>query len=238
MMDTAAEVKEWPMLFAGDMVRSILSGQKTQTRRPVDWKNSTVLCYPAKKYWLNLRFDEAQVRSDNPVFMLATGKHVPGRDVHLSVPFAHPDDSHRDSEDLGWYRVRPKWEVGDRLWVRETFSPVHTLAGCEFNAGPENGGVRYRATWTKAHSVGWTPSIHMPRWACRLMLEITEVRVERVQGIIPADVIAEGCPYKHSGFDPENAPDWTGWYRDIWESMYGTWELNPWAWCLTFQIVS
>ena len=82
----------------------------------------------------------------------------------------------------------------------------------------------------------------MPKWASRITLEITGVRIERLQDIRPCDVQAEGCPYTYSGFDPEEAPDWSGWYREIWDRIHAkkpgqSWAENAWTWVLEFKRV-
>lgn len=149
---------------------------------------------------------------------------------------------------------------GDRLWVRETFEKIEgqTRPWIETD---------YRATYTHGYRLGdhlglkkrWTPAIHMPRAACRIVLELTDVRVERLQDISEADAIAEGI---------ERGEDFPGWYRGslkgdsptlqqcgrdfkiptafpklayraLWESINGadSWDANPWVWVLTFKRV-
>ena len=83
----------------------------------------------------------------------------------------------------------------------------------------------------------WKSPIHMPRWASRITLEVTGVRVERLQDISEADCAKEGAPFTYSGFAPEDAPDWRGWYRDLWESINGpeSWDANPWVWVVEFR---
>ncbi len=114
---------------------------------------------------------------------------------------------------------------GDRLWVRETW---HTPYGTR---------VFYRADHLhdpkgdRQHGIAWTPSIHMPRWASRITLEVTEVRVERLQDISEADARSEGvtpadcCDAHYHGF------------RLLWESINGpgSWDANPWVWVMSFR---
>lgn len=134
----------------------------------------------------------------------------------------------------------PYGKPGDRLWVRETH--------CAFDAGR----VHYRADHAhnpagdKAHGIKWTPAIHMPRWASRITLEITGVRVERLQEISEADAIAEGVPNQTrlTGHDKESGCQWgpaepVAEYCQLWESINGpgSWAANPWVWVLEFKRV-
>jgi len=116
-----------------------------------------------------------------------------------------------------WWRV-PYGQIGDRLWVREA------MAGADDPAYKHL--VKYRANGD--HATRWRPSIHMPRWASRILLEITGIRFERVQEISEADTQAEGVP------DVDH-------YRCLWESLHGrigeTWGHNPWVWVVEFKRV-
>ncbi len=139
------------------------------------------------------------------------------------------------SEDGGsCQRLCPYGQVGDRLWVRET----HLI--------DSQGKVFYRAdddesTQVKGEFYNWKPSIHMPRYYSRITLEITEVRVERVQEMWMKDAIAEGCSLD---FDIEhfgNYADPVSKFHILWDSLnakrgYG-WESNPWVWVLSFKLI-
>lgn len=124
-------------------------------------------------------------------------------------------------------------EAGDRLWVRETWTAaMHEPKGpadCLYRAD-DNRGVEDLA------EAKWTPSIHMPRWACRLVLPLVKVRIERVQAISEADAWAEGYGehwqrrVKEAGADgPLGRPDARGWFATLWDKLYGTWGQNPWV---------
>jgi len=123
--------------------------------------------------------------------------------------------------------IRP-YLPGDRLWVREGF------------AIQKGGGVIFRADHPDADfsaplgAVGsWRPSIHMPRWASRLTLIVTDVRVQRLQEISRGDAMEEGCPFANMADGP-NPRDW---YRDIWNDIHGpdAWDANPWVAAISFE---
>ncbi|MCE9886217.1 morphogenetic protein [Obesumbacterium proteus] len=213
------------MIFNAEMVRAILSGQKTQTRRIM--KNQPAGDYP-----------------DFPVMVrnIESGFQWHGKHGESSV-FPCP---------LG--------TVGDRIWVRETWQgPLvdfersdDLLRNPEKYEKPEN--CVYAADGVPAPEFYdaddnlrccWRPSIHMPRWASRILLEITNVRVERLNDISEGDAIAEGIerynddgivyygPYGKGDCRPERA------FSDLWKSIYGdeSWEKNPWVWCISFKRV-
>ena len=129
-------------------------------------------------------------------------------------------------------RYCPYGQVGDKLWVRETFA-LMIPAGASIHAERI---PHYRADADTAPR--WTPSIHMPRWASRITLEITGVKVERVQDISPQDIEREGLT------PPSDSLNWVGTFQNnfrlLWDSInakrgYG-WDANPWVWVLTFEV--
>lgn len=126
-------------------------------------------------------------------------------------------------------------QPGDRLWVREAWQ--HHEGGAIYDAA---GGVAdafepetiYRAS--RPHYPGpWKPSIHMPRWASRIDLDVTAVRIERLQDISRGDAMAEGCPFPNmaQGNDPRQ------WFADLWKQINdaGSWDANPWVWVIEFE---
>ena len=130
-----------------------------------------------------------------------------------SVPFRT-----KDADPKGIIRC-PYGAPGDRLWVRETW-----------RMDAVNIGAEYRATISALmeHVAPWTPSIHMPRWASRITLEITAVRVQRVQDITEEDALAEGMvPLDRS--TPREM------FAEVWQSIYGNWPANPWVWVVEFR---
>lgn len=244
MIAEPSTITEHPLLLATAMVQAVLQGKKTATRRPVTAANSTVLgsCWPkSSPAWRGLYFDRAIVRTQSTLLRCVVGPDAP-HDLHLDVPWKHPDD---EGEPDCVYRVRPRWEIGERLWVRETWCPVNN---------EEFGGTRwidYRATpWDSAeHPAGWQnapddpealkwkPSIHMPRSACRLVLEITGIGAERVCAITREGAAAEGMC---ADFDP--VPPWLQthrWpeenFRTLWESIYGADSWREWCWVFEFK---
>lgn len=200
-MTTAIETKERPILFSGEMVRAILDGRKTQTRRVVK---------PQPPYGVR----EIKVGMFEPV-VIRGGMEEPGKPV-----FGFAD------EERGW---KCKYgQPGDRLWVRET----HYVE----SAGNEDGSglfVMYKASDCDAPVSKWTPSIHMPRWASRITLEITGVRVERLNDISEEDCYNEGCQPEYDSLTAIQD------FRKLWESINGkgSWSQNPWVWVVEFKRV-
>lgn len=149
-------------------------------------------------------------------------------------------------------RKCPYGQAGDQIWVRETLShhadKGHYYAATGMHVGPL---IDYELE--PSPSIGiparTIPSIHMPRWASRIRLEIESVRVERLQDISDADIIAEGIDMealaesqdrydivcKGSGASGR-ATERAAW-RELWESTGGDWEANPWCWAITFKRV-
>lgn len=126
----------------------------------------------------------------------------------------------------------PYGKPGDRLWVRETFGIVDSLEGAR--------SFVYRAEGWKDPSglFKWRPSIHMPRLASRIQLEITSVRVERLKAISEVDAVAEGAPCG-SCCAPQEGSHKAG-FAQLWESINGSgsWNANPWVWVIEFKRVS
>jgi hypothetical protein len=215
-MPTTA-VKERPILFSGPMVRAILSGAKTQTRRIVKPQ-------PKHDQFELCNFAKSKVARD--------GTSYPAEDERFGIC----------DVDGEWSIECRHGQSGDRLWVRETFFCVTG------EPGPID--CRYQADYAIGDFKGlWKPSIHMPRWASRITLEITGVRVERLNEISEADAMAEGIHKFHSlelyGYDPNGTPgQMVGGtaieaYALLWESINGpgSWAANPWVWVIEFAKV-
>lgn len=217
-------MKERPILFSGPMVRAILEGRKTQTRRVVK---------PQPPVWLEK--DLWYGRGTNV---------LPG---HKSFFATTPSGR---TANVDYQPKCPYGQPGDRLWVREAWSKALHGCGVELlerwepgKEGPFGVGAIYAATPHPGYSVGkWKPSIHMPRWASRITLEITGVRVERLQDISEADAQAEGVegpayPSVEGGWIRDSNALWAGGYAALWESINGpeSWDANPWVFVVEFK---
>ena len=206
-------MKERPILFSGEMVRAILDGRKTQTRRVVK----------------GIKPNESIGRVGD-VWEVAS--HIPGVDgepqYHLNCPYG---------------------AVGDRLWVREAWSGLHAFRDTPPSERKSfvGDGVPYLhdEVWYWADGDpefgDWEPprpSIHMPRWGSRIDLEITEVRVERLQDISEEDAKAEGCN-SYPETDTYGGSDAGDEFRSLWNSINADrgfcWDANPWVWVVSFE---
>lgn len=190
---------ERPILFSAPMVRALLAGTKTQTRRVVK----------------------------------GTGLYAIDAAIHGAETAAR--------ELLALASRCPYGQAGGRLWVRETWR----------ERVPDQDGrtLDYRADHASEDpcDLPWRPSIHMPRAASRINLEVTEARVERLQAITMGDAMAEGLPWRQNfkGFCLEDgshfhAADPRQAYFSLWEAINGpgSVEANPWVWCVAFKRVA
>lgn len=214
---------ERPILFSGAMVRAILEGRKSQTRRVVKGRGSRGLP----------EFHGGRGEENDPS---AWGWFFDGPDHHGYEVLARGLDERHDHGLVSM--PCPFGRVGDRLWVRETFVYRHKYDRYYYRAD-------HLAFAPYAHN-GWKPSIYMPRRASRLTLEVTGVRVERLNDISEEDAMAEGIKQLSSGSYgvggelaslSMSAPDA---FRSLWESINGpgSWESNPWVWAITFKRVT
>lgn len=233
---------ERPILFSAPMVRALLADTKTQTRRVVKLRGAEVI--------------EERPRNDPDDNVLSTESWPwsPQHDGWVSCPYGSP---------------------GGRLWVKETFAflqPTDDAATASEHRvrvvqRPEDGervALWYRADgemplveqlWADDDGIRWRPSIYMPRWASRIALEVTAVRVERLQAITATDAIAEGIErgpepsagmkvsagwkdYSRPNLESVGGP--VSSYRSLWESINGdgSWEANPWVWVVSFKRVT
>jgi hypothetical protein len=202
-------MKERPIIFSGPMVRALLDGSKTQTRRVMK---------PQLVY--------------GTVAGLFNSWYLPSGQGGGTL---YPNGKEKI---LG---TCPYGQPGDRLWVRESFCKI---------IGQSGGWIEtdYQATYTHGFRLGdslglkkrWTPSIHMPRAASRITLEITSVRVERLQDISEADAQAEGVTDDGSLVTDLDGKDRGGAiaaYATLWEVIngVGSWDDNPWVWVVSFK---
>lgn len=216
-------MKERPILFSAPMVRAILAGQKTQTRRAFSPYTEKLMCAAASIGEVSWFMDNGGLEENDLAY------------VQQFCPYGQP---------------------GDRLWVRESWADLTQTHGqrwerlnCE--TGLYERGINpfawYRADGDQpdvgdgaTHYAPWRPSIHMPRWASRILLEVVAIRVERLQDISDADCIAEGAPGGHGaipGYTYNATPQEH--YRHIWTSINGpaSWDSNPWVWVVEFKRV-
>lgn len=228
--DHLVTARERPILFSAPMVRALLEGKKTQTRRAVK-ANQGIHC--PNEMWPDALRDVIEWREQN------------GRWFGLM--------GYRTLADV----VCPYGAPGDRLWVREawwqdkrdpTVAVMDADGACRYSPNdpparsrPEHvadlDALRRNAFWRKR------PSIHMPRWASRITLEITDVRVQRLQAIGEADSYAEGiqpvCIVGCSNSEADRLAEQLARsaFRNLWESINGSdsWAANPWVWAITFR---
>jgi len=209
------EAKERPILFSAPMVRALLAGTKTQTRR---------IAKPVKHPDLGNIYDAGALVLE----------HEPQHVIDRACPYGQP---------------------GDRLWVRETWQHANHPFGPYQDHTP----VFYRADYLddphgpdgelspEGRYREWRPSIHMPRPACRLVLEVAAVRLERLHGISQADAMAEGVwtarVARESGI-LDRSPgggvlNHVGAFRDLWQEINGAgaWDANPWVWVVEFCVL-
>lgn len=190
-----------PIIFSAPMVRALLAGTKTQTRRLAD----------------------------------AGGKPMPGLyetdDRGMLVPIPRPSP---------WRKAKP----GDRLYVREAWHAARSLDTTPPKDIPRDADIEPAATARNYAEIGLKgklrPSIHMPRWASRLTLIVTDVRVQRLQEITEEDARAEGAEWRaFEAMVTSGLPDGhrCG-FADLWNTLHGpdAWAANPWIVALTFTV--
>lgn len=210
-------MKERGMIFNGEMVRAILDGRKTQTRRIMK-----VQPQPSKSRPGDFWFSSKKLESMVHVSDLVPG-NSPISDCHLFFQ----------------EHCCPFGTVGDRIWVRETWAeagagaPDLKLYRANY---PEHVPTHYENV-PPADEIRWTPSIHMPRCASRLTLEITGVRVERLASISDDDAGKEGYPDNPEPYG--GGMDKWLWFRQLWDSIYPdqSFKHDPWVWVIEFKRV-
>lgn len=192
-------MKEHPILFSGPMVKALLDGKKTQTRRIIkEQPPSTVRGRP----WCSVE------------------------DMINECPYGH---------------------VGDRLWVRETWANVDQGDGTSVVEYRADTGNKYPGHWPEdmgddSECGRWKPSIHMPRKASRITLEIVDIRVERLKQISEDDAEAEGAIIGHYYSGSYREPKtYKQAFSDLWNSINEkrgfSWRKNPWVWAVQFKMI-
>lgn len=227
---------ERPILFSGPMVRAILNGSKTQTRRvlrPQPFEISASVS--------NVKFDPCFVEFVNADRNLWT---------------AYDTRFLCDEGNIGEWKC-PYGAPGDELWVRETWCQKSDDGYTVYNADGnlDSSCCYYRADRTEVIAVDgdgfteyrkngdqaspWTPSIHMPRWASRIQLRVTSVRVERLQEITVDDAYAEGASLC---IDHDGPVCYRAEFQRLWDSIYYKrgfgWDVNPWVWVIAMQRIT
>lgn len=211
-------MKERPILFSTPMVQAILAGNKTQTRRIVKKAPTTEINHRliALDNGWNWQVDQQGV-----------------------VPTMH--------REIDNPMVCPYGQIGDQFWVRESWYQKGTVG----RSYPDDDEYQFFGHKQAAYVADgdapkdWTvrkrPSIHMPRWACRLILEITNIRVERLNDISSEDAKAEGFDYSThpSAIQMGYAIGAKTNFRFAWEQIYGQneWNKNPWVWVIEFKVI-
>jgi hypothetical protein len=239
-------ISEKPIIFSGPNVRAILEGRKTKTRRVITPQPNNPETFGVSPVW------------GHGVPCFVNGKNIPEKKRRFCIHAAFDKGGKRVDRWLSC----PYGKPGDRLWVRENAWIAPPNFGDErndpFATHTDDHGrkrvVGYSASMdcdsvrcAKDFGVKQSPSIHMPRWASRLTLEITDIRVERVQEITEEDAIAEGV----AEYKVEASSDPRGMYSDcanhrfsfhqLWDSLnlkrgYG-WDTNPWVWVLELAVI-
>lgn len=196
---------ERPIIFSGPMVRAILDGRKTMTRRVLKHQPLDILAMPNSRKPNMETWATLETRDPNHGTVCRCRYGVPG----------------------------------DCLWVRESFT-VGTVGYYKDKPIYREALERSRMGQPSAR-IRWKPSIHMPRWASRLTLEIVSVRVERLQDIPGRDVLAEGIDNGKS--NPTMGKRWENMQRmafqELWDSLNAKrgfgWDTNPWVWVIEFK---
>ena len=223
-------MKGRPILFSGPMVRAVLAGTKTQTRRVVKksecWPISAVRATMLESRGSAMAVD-AQSRTYGPEIKCPYGQ--PGDRLWVRETFQYRGASYdgHGIDESEWFRCYGAGGAADN-WDPDYphgWWPTPHMSVKKLDAADEQEGEGVTGWVTKR-----IPGIHMPRWASRITLEVTDVRVERLQDISEADAQAEGA------YTDPACPAYDA-YRDVWEQINGpgSWAANPWAWAIEFR---
>lgn len=239
-----------PIIFSAPMVRALMDGRKTQTRR--------LLSLPTKTHSGGPIYERPDMGRWAATTHGGEGCFTVGKDSsRLPVP-ERPGLWHQTTGTC----VVAQYDVGDRLFVREAFSVrgvYSDVVEVGYRAHENAGHTQFVEQWPVASAVDgkgkgpavtwplYKPSIHMPRWASRITLMVTDVRVERLQDISESDALAEGIG-QHGRFFGLSDADWDdaeltaqAAFRRLWNSLHAapgtTWEANPWLIAVTFEVI-
>jgi len=234
MKNQSNQVKERPIIFSGEMVKAILNGKKTMTRQVV----------------------KTQPRDECT-------------EIATSACFGHVEyrstSEDRQTQSILAKIKCPYGKIGDRLWVRETHHVVGGIADYEIEEIKQGlqdvkNFVSYKTDgYGNPCDGGWTTPMFMPRWASRILLEIIDIRVERLQDISEADALKEGI--RNYNFEMEDSPDtYVGYthlqkddgkstlyktpaiaFERLWDTLNAKkgypWSSNPWVWAIEFKVI-
>ncbi len=222
-------MKTTPMIFNQEMVKALVTGNKTVTRRPVKEKYQSDIGYICGRL------------GNEEIVSLSYDSWLDDKGITRKPEFLVCSPEYESEGVLAIGQGIAK--VGDLIWVRETFRLFDSSTECSCSESPCNcpssGSPIYRAMGCDTGEETWKPSIHMPRWASRLTLRVTDLRVERVQDIGEEEAKQEGVspmfvddigkvfhqPYYKNGF------------YHIWNSIYSNWDENPWVWVIEFEVI-
>lgn len=234
-------MKSHGVLFTAPMVRALLDGRKSQTRRLLAPANSLLDGYGVgsvlKQDWLMLNWHKAWLdHGPSPA-----GNRGPYWHVRMPPRRSFPDET--------WHRVYPRIQAGDEIWAKENYKHYANSYGgvCTptanviYAADDSSAQIPLEDPPVRKNWETWQPSLLMPRWCARIVLEVISVRSERLNDISPEDALAEGI----SHYIPDAAAKWLGEreadpvkeYRDLWESINGenSWLINPFVWVYDFK---
>ena len=224
MSPPTVETKERPILFSAPMVRALIDGSKTQSRRLIRRSNSLLDGGPwpasARLHLSTARVDRGPSPAGNP------GPYL----NHVALSEGWKDTFHR---------IYSRVWTGDLLWVRETlrFSCINNRPKPELHYVSDESPVLKIPEDAMPVTRVTLPSIFMPRWASRITLEVTEVRPERLQDISSSDALREGVEFEYVGQDQESVRRRS--FANLWDSVNAKpgdrWDANPWVWVYTFK---
>lgn len=238
-----------PILFSAPMVRALLEGRKTQTRRIITPNNLRI-------YTGGLDYPGSFVKPDQATFEAAFNNARKFRRIEHVMTWVTDPVTHQIGAIMSQWTGRVAYSVGDRLWVREAWAPLNAITHNDPGTQALADGVFYKAddSTVEGEITRWHPSIHMPRKASRITLEIADVRIERLQAISETDAIAEGCTQALADdiMEPEELAVYASThilcpdaharilFETLWDQVNGpdAWERNPWVAAYTFHVIN
>lgn len=234
---------EKPILFNTEMVKAIMEGRKTQTRRIIK-----------KKY------------SNTDIGHVGEGSEILYPDIIFEIQNDVPepvinDDGSRRVHLKAYEEIKKPYEIGDILYVRETWAVCSALNLCSPNKCAIEHQMKENIVWYRAngeqpnqgktsgeHLIGrgkWRPSIHMPRVAARIFLKVTDVRAERLQDITEESALKEGIDHHtlpcksweapQEIYGDEHDDTAVNAFKSLWDNLYKNWDENPWVWVIEFE---